>query len=436
MRRRASRPSAGLDDAQRGRLLELLRRYGRNPNSFLAMYDGPWTLYESAWVDGGVPYAVEHGTALAWGDPLCASEDVPALLQEFTEAMRARRLRVCMVPVQEDVAETAMANGHAVLKIGEEPVFDLGSWRRPQGDPGKRLRWACNHARRAGVMVEEYRPGFGADGSADAEVEREIGEVRAAWEASLGRRPVSSFMQAAPLALAEHKRIFLARQHGVLVAVLACIPVHGRDGWYLEDLVRRPAAVTGATELLIVEALERLAADGARFATLGIAPLRGSDRQMDKRARWLSGALRLAFERFDARYHFASLSRFKAKFRPSRWESRYAAFLPRRPSVGLVRAVVAVMDPDPAADDRPPTPAAAGGRVLVALQAVAVGIASVAVLAGERIGSPVGPAPLVAPVGIAGIGLAAVLAVIAARLGREPGFGVRLATIVLEACIV
>jgi lysylphosphatidylglycerol synthetase-like protein (DUF2156 family) len=156
---------------------------------------------------------------------------------------------------------------------------------------------------------------------------------------------------------------------------------------------------------------------------------------MDRRARWLSGALRLAFERFDARYHFASLSRFKAKFRPSGWEGRYAAFLPRRPSVGLVRAVVAVMDPDPAADE-PLTPAAAGGRALVALQAVAVGIASVAVLAGERIGSPVGPAPLVAPVGIAGILLAAVLGVLATRLGHEPGFGVRLAAIVLEACIV
>src|SRR4029453_2600422 len=60
-------------------------------------------------------------------------------------------------------------------------------------------------------------------------------------------------------------------------------PVHGRNGWYLEDLVRRPGTVTGATELLIVEALERLAASGFEFAPLGIAPLRGSDRQMDRR---------------------------------------------------------------------------------------------------------------------------------------------------------
>jgi hypothetical protein len=411
-------------------LLELLRRHGRNPNSFLAMYDGPWSLFESTRVDGGMPYAVEHGTALAWGDPLCAPADVRTLLCEFTEAMRARRLRVCMVPVQEDVAELAMAEGYAVLKIGEEPVFDLTTWSRPRGDRGKRLRWACNHARRSGVGVEECS-------APDPAVEREISRVRSAWEASLGRRPVRSFMQAAPLALAEHKRIFLARQHGRVVAVLACTPVHGRDGWYLEDLVRVPGTVTGATELLIVGALERLAADGARFATLGIAPLRGSDRQIDRRARWLSGALKLAFERFDARYHFASLSRFKAKFRPSGWESRYATFLPRRPSVGLVRAVSTVLDPDPGpSEDERRTPVAAGSRVLVALQAVAVGLASVAVLLGDRTGSPVGPAPLLAPVGIAGIALAAVLGVVATRLRHEPGFGIRFALIALEACIV
>src|SRR4029450_8226512 len=136
------------------------------------------------------------------------------------------------------------------------------------------------------------------------------------------------------------------------------------------------------------------------LATLGIAPLRGSDRQMDRRARWLAGALKMAFDRSHARYHFASLSRFKAKFRPTGWEGRYATFLPRRPSVGLIRAVSSVLDPEPGPEEAAElrTAAAARSRVLVAIQAIALGIASVAVIAGERIGSPVGPAPLVAPV--------------------------------------
>jgi phosphatidylglycerol lysyltransferase len=341
MGRPAPRPAAGLRPAQRERLLKLLRLHGRNPNSFLAMYEGPWSLFDSDL--GGVPYVEVDHTALAWGDPLSTPADGPALLGQFADAMRGRGLRVCMVPVQETVARQAMGQGHAVLKIGEEPVFDLTNWRPPRGDPGKRLRWALNHARRSGVAVEEYQ-----HANRDLAVEEEIACVRAAWERSLGRRAVESFMRTEPLALAEHKRIFLARRDGDVVAVLACVPVYERDGWYLEDLVRLPDAVTGATELLIVEVLERLAAGGSRFATLGIAPLRGADRQVDRRARWLAGILRLAFERFDARYHFASLSRFKAKFRPTGWEARYATFLPPRPTVGLVRAVISVLDPQPA----------------------------------------------------------------------------------------
>src|SRR5438477_7438492 len=148
MRRPAPQPDAGLRPAQRDRLLALLRRHGRNPNSFLAMYEGPWSLFESELVDGGVPYVEAHRTALAWGDPLSAPEDAAALLGEFTDAMRARGLRVCMVPVQEGMARLAMDQGYAVLKIGEAPVFDLTSWHRPRGGPGKRLRWAVNRARR------------------------------------------------------------------------------------------------------------------------------------------------------------------------------------------------------------------------------------------------------------------------------------------------
>ncbi len=423
-----------LDQGSRARLAELLGRFGSNPISFLTLYQAPWSLYESERVDGAVPYVEVHRTALAWGDPLCDPDDTSSLVAEFTAAMRARRLRVCFVAVQEGVAEHAMELGHAVVKIGEEPVFDLPGWHRPRGDGGKHLRWALNRARRAGALVEEYRPGERRDRA----LERDIVAARASWERALGRRPVRSFMRSAPLAEAERKRIFVARVGGRVVAVLACAPVYGRGGWYLEDLVRTADAPLGATELLVVEALERLGTGGATFATLGIAPLRGAERQMDRRARRIAGILRLVFDRFDRRYHFASLSRFKAKFRPSGWEARYVTFDPPRPSVGLIRAVVSVLDPRPGPDGEEiqPTPAAVGGRVLVAVQAAAVGLASLAVVAGERIGSPVGPAPLVAPVGLAGIVVAALLVVLAARLGRGDGPALRAMALVLEGLVV
>jgi phosphatidylglycerol lysyltransferase len=135
-------------------------------------------------------------------------------------------------------------------------------------------------------------------------------------------------------------------------ALVACASVRARDGWYLEDLIRRPDAVNGATELLIVSALGRLAEDGASFATIGVAPLPGTDEQIDRRARWIARTLRFGFDRMDSVFHFASLSRFKSKFRPSAWEPRFVAFNPPRPGIGLVWAVVNVLETEQAPADR------------------------------------------------------------------------------------
>jgi len=411
-------------------LHRLLRRFGRNPGSFLVLYDAPWRFFVDPSTAGAVCYIEVSRTAVVWGDPLCAPERVEGLLAEFTRAMRRRGLRVCLVAVDEDTARIALGGGYAVLKIGEEPVFDLGTWRRPRGDPGKKLRWCLNHARRAGVAVSEYRPAEGRDPA----LEDELVAARQAWEASLGRRPVRSFLRAAPLAEIRHKRVFLARRAGRLEAVLACSPVYGRDGWYLEDLIRVPGAVNGATELLVVEAMERLGASGASFASLGIAPLRGSEDQLDRRAGWMARALHVGFERFDRQFHFASLSRFKAKFRPTGWEPRYVAFNPPRPSVGLARAVISVLDPPPSPEAVPRTAAPTGRRVLVAAQALLLGLASLLVLAGNPAGHRVGSvATLLAPVGLAGMVFAVLLWVLAARMGRGEGLLVRVLAVALEA---
>jgi len=301
-----------------------------------------------------VAFVLAGRTAIVWSDPLCAPDDASTLLGAFLDQARHARLRVALLALDETVARAAMDRGCSVLAIGAEPVFDLGSWHAPRGAAGKKLRWGVNHARRAGVTVDEHRP----DGGGDPEVEREIAAVHAEWEARLGNKVVRSFLRAGPLLAADGTRIFLARRAGRLEAFLACSPVEARDGWYLEDLVRLPDATNGATELLVVEALGRLAGDGARTATLGIAPFRGVERQIDRRARWVALAARWALRYFDRRYRFVAMSRYKAKFGPSRWEPRYVAFAPARPRLGTIRAVKAVLDPPRRRTARAAPPAA------------------------------------------------------------------------------
>lgn len=309
----------GVDSAQ------LLAERARNPFSGFVRYDAPWRWHESA--AGVVPY-LEHGrVVLAWADPV--ADDREAFLRGFTHDLRARRRRICFVLIGEEVAHAARRLGYVVLKIGEQPYFDFAQWHVPRGDSGKHLRWCLNAARRAGVEVREYRSGDAAA----------VRDTLAAWESGLGRAPARSFLRAAPLAHLDAKRLFLARQDERVDALVACSPVPAARGWLLEDLIRRPDAANGATEVAVVHALETLAADGAACAWLDVAPLRGFESQIDWRGRVLFRSLGPLVSFFDRRYRFRALTTYLGKFQPTAWTPRYVALKPGVPAPGLVRAL-------------------------------------------------------------------------------------------------
>ena len=304
---------------------QLLAEHGGNPFSGFVRYEAPWRWFET---DGGAAPYLEHGrVVLVWADPLAG--DHAAFLAALTRELRARRRRVCFVLIGEDVARLARALGYVVLKIGEQPHFDFATWRVPRGDPGKHLRWCLNLARRAGVDVREYETGD----------EEAVLDALGAWEGGLGRAPADSFLRASPLAHLEEKRLFMAWRGVRVDALVACSSVPAAGGWLLEDLIRRPDAANGATEAAVVHALETLAADGAACAWLDVAPLRGFESQIDRRARVLFRMLGPLVEYFDRRYHFRALTTYLGKFQPTSWTPRYIALKPVVPTPGLVRAL-------------------------------------------------------------------------------------------------
>ena len=317
---------------ERGRALDLAARLGENPFAFCLRYDAPWRFLFGSGVDGAVAYLERDRVALVWADPIAAPEDAGALLAEATAELRGRGLRTCLILVGEETATHALGSGYAVLKIGEQPFFSLADWRRPRGDRGKHLRWCLNRADRAGIAVRPYEP-RDEHGAAD---------VLLSWERGLGRPAAQSFLRASPLTLAAEKRLFVAELGGRIEAIVACTPAAG-NRWFLEDLVRRPAAPTGTTEALVVETLGRLAADGAELAWMDIAPLRGSARQLDGRAQLLFRAAQPAISLFDSRYRFRALTTYLEKFVPTGWAPRYVALNPAWPTLRVIRTVSSLL---------------------------------------------------------------------------------------------
>jgi phosphatidylglycerol lysyltransferase len=318
----------------RARLIDLVDRRGASPLSFLFRYQAPWQAYFDG--DGAVGYLEARGAAVAWSDPLCDDADLPGIVRGFREAMRRERRGVCLVAVSRATAQAALAAGYSVLKVGEEPWFDLATWTRARGDRGKKLRWLLNHARNGGVEVTDH----GAAPSRDPGLVRDVEGVVERWRASLGRPESNSFMRTAPLALPELKHLFVAHRAGAAEAVLSCAYLPATGAWYFEDLVRTPDALNGATELLVATALERLRADGAPAAAFALAPMRGMRDQLDGRARWLGWVLEGAIRRIDRRYGFRAIARYEARFVPSEWRPRYVAFTPALPRPAVIRAAL------------------------------------------------------------------------------------------------
>jgi phosphatidylglycerol lysyltransferase len=228
--------------------------------------------------------------------------------------------------------------GYGAIEVGSDACFDLATWR-PRGDRAKKVRSAVNLARRLGVTVSPYQLAK----SRDLYLEQELQACAEAWLAGRRGFALQFFSAVRPLESAEEKRYFLARHGGRVVGFVSCSPIYARNGWYIEDIVRRPEAVYGTTELLITTALESLREEGFSLATLGISPFANRNPDIEHPARMrVLGAMLAALSPF---YNFRGLQHYKKKFAPSWWEPVYVAFWPNRLTWRLVFDVVGALIP-------------------------------------------------------------------------------------------
>jgi phosphatidylglycerol lysyltransferase len=119
--------------------------------------------------------------------------------------------------------------------------------------------------------------------------------------------------------------VFVAVRDGHPVGFLVASPVPARNGWLIEQFVRGYRAPNGTAELLIDAAMRTLAAQGASYVTLGLAPLSRHARPVPG-PMWLR--VLLAWVRLHGRrfYNFEGLDSFKAKFQPPAWEEILAIY--------------------------------------------------------------------------------------------------------------
>jgi len=299
------------------RRMRLVREHGYNGLATLTLYDG-WRYFEPAGIDGFVAYELHRKTAVACGDPVCDEADAPALMRAFAEHCAGRGWRFSFVGASARAGAVANDLGFRAIKIGEEPFFALDRYST-SGRGAKKVRSATNLARRTGVTVQEYRDRSPA-------IDSEVEEVAREWLESRRAPAMGFLLRSRPLALREHKRVFLAWHEGRIAGVLTCSRAPARGLLYVEEQVRRVDAPYGTSELLIDEARKAAQVEGLALLSLGTSPLQGAYRQPYGKHRALTVLFRAMCLKVNFVYSFRSLNHFKKKFAPTFWEDNFFVY--------------------------------------------------------------------------------------------------------------
>jgi phosphatidylglycerol lysyltransferase len=299
-----------------GRARELVLRHGWNTTSYQILNAG-FDLWFARAGDAVVGHARRKRVWVVGGAPVCPAERLDAVIREFEGAARDVGARVCYVGAQDRLAQRCLPDpAYSGTILGAEPWWDPADW--PKVVAGRAsVRAQLNRARNKGVTVALLAAGATAPGA--------LHTVLAEWLATKGLPPLGFLTSPWLLGDLDDRRIFVAEQRGHPVGFLVLTPVPGRRGWLVEQIVRGHRTQNGTAELLVDSAFRWMAAEGARYASLGLAPLAPTPSAASLPTPWwlrlTTSWLRAHGRRF---YNFDGLYAFKAKLGPAGWDPVYA----------------------------------------------------------------------------------------------------------------
>lgn len=307
---------------ERARVLSLVRRFGWNATSFQVLEPG----YRYFFPDGDACVAyVDTGRAwVAAGAPLADDGRFAAVTAAFVGAARDANRRACFFATEARFTDRVPLRS---LLVGEQPVWEPDRWGAAlRGSPS--LREQLRRARAKGVRVRATDAhAAAAAGAASREALHGFVED---WLGARELAPLGFLARVDPLAILPDRPLFVAEREGALVGILSVAPIHGREGWLLQNLLRAPDAPNGTAEALFDQAMREASARGITFLTLGLAPLAGR----------VAAPLRFARHAGRSLFNFEGLRAFKAKLQPSRWDPVYTSF---PGEISAPRAVVDVL---------------------------------------------------------------------------------------------
>ncbi len=296
-----------IEKNERSRIVELVRRFGGCTTD--AVLDPSMQFFELQGTSGFISYRLKAGCVVIFGDPVCSEKDKVALATAFHNFAKEKNKRVVYIAASEPYTKWAIEHVCKVaVQFGEEFILDpLCDPRKNTGTHGSLVRRKVKSALREGVTIHEYV-------TKDREVEKAIEEVGEQWLKSR-RGPQVHISNVYLFEDRIGKRWLYAKKDDKIIGIICLNQLEAYQGWLLNHLMNVPGVPSGTSELLVVSALETLAKEGCRFATVGIVA--GSELEnimgLSKPLTWLPcGAFKLVTKAIG----IDGLNTFWGKFHP------------------------------------------------------------------------------------------------------------------------
>ena len=322
------------------RVLKLLKKYGYHSQSYNILRSDKSYFYSSSGIDSVIAYVVKANVAMAAADPVCKPSDIRKFVTEFKQFCKEQKFRCCFQSITERCKDILEEMGFGMIKIGEEPIFDLEKFSL-EGSKFRGLRKNINQAKKQGLSVVEYHPLL----QRKPEWDKDMEELSAIWQNFKGSGEFAFLIGEPALDNPKERKYFLALLDNKVEAFVVCTPVYTRNGIYFDVMRRQEKTLNGLPQLLFTESFRILKEQGYTMVTLGTAPLSYEHIDDPDQSRIIKLALKLAFNRLGYFHRFKPLYKFKRQFGPTSWEGRYLAFSPKLFNPVILYALLKVYDP-------------------------------------------------------------------------------------------
>jgi fatty acid desaturase len=302
---------------QQERILELLEKYGRNLHSFMVLEPGL-----SVWLaeDAAIAYAQRGGYWVAVGGPLCSPDQTVSVANAFREAASEVGCGVVFFGVTQPLVDRLEGTAFDALRIGVAPIWNPVQWDEAIRKAEK-LRNRLSKAHRCGITVRLLNVDEVAD---HAPLRAQLTKIVDQWADQKALPPMGFMATVELFQHSDRRRYFIVQCGDVVYGFAACVPIYGRNGWLVEDMMIRPGSPAGCGEALVDAVMRQLSAQGGELVSLGMVALAGLDAgEQLGRHPFLTGLLRFCGKTMGWLYNFDGLYRFRNKMKPSAWEPVY-----------------------------------------------------------------------------------------------------------------